>query len=293
MASLRRDPHWRPWRYRRTVEQVAHQLLLVHKQRQMIERSRRTVGAIGIATLSIGLCGCTPGSDSTPIVSATELQEDLTDRLVRQGRAPMSVTCTKDLVGEQGRSARCDVVFSESSSMEVLIETTTVNGEAVQYEVRPKMTKEQTERLVTALTSASSAVCDSGLDSRLATTAHCEVDKNGSVSMRAVVVETVRDLELGITVFPVLLQEQVQDQLRGMLSGSSGERPESVQCARGISGKKDSIVECIATFDDAKKTYVVTVTGVDDENVTLGAEPKYGDGPGAENGVDYCRGCPG
>jgi len=248
---------------------------------------------IGAVLLVIGLCGCTTGDQPPPTVGAEALQKDLTDRLVRDKRPPADVVCPRDLVGVPGRSTRCDVVFDPANSIEAVIETTMVDDGSVHYEVRPRMTKEQTERLVRALTSATAVVCDSGLDDRLATTTRCEVDRNGSKSLRTVSAKRTGDLALDLTVFQFSTKVQVEEQLRQLLVASLGVRPESVKCAGGVLAKKGASVECTAAIGGKKMTYVVRATSVDDNGVVLGAVRKGEDGGGTEDRMDYCRGCPG
>lgn len=57
-------------------------------------------------------------------------------------------------------------MFNAANSIEAVIETTTVDGTSVNYEVRPRMTKEQTERAVGSLTSAIEVVCAGGILAR-------------------------------------------------------------------------------------------------------------------------------
>src|SRR4051812_5036729 len=62
--------------------------------------------------------GCHAGTDQSPIVSKESLQADIADRLAKSGQPPKSVTCLQDLVGELGRTARCDVVVGETNSFQ-------------------------------------------------------------------------------------------------------------------------------------------------------------------------------
>ena len=46
-----------------------------------------------------------------PVVAKADLEKDIADRLTEAGETPQSVTCEEDLVGEVGKTARCEVVL--------------------------------------------------------------------------------------------------------------------------------------------------------------------------------------
>jgi hypothetical protein len=76
----------------------------------------RTLTAVpgAAASLAALVSGCSVaiGGDGKPTVSRDALQTGIADRLTRAGEQPESVTCKEDLVGEVGKTARCDVVMS-------------------------------------------------------------------------------------------------------------------------------------------------------------------------------------
>ncbi|HOB48613.1 MAG TPA: DUF4333 domain-containing protein [Mycobacterium sp.] len=88
--------------------------------------------------LGAGLTGCSGSVEvktgKTPSASAADLQKDLTERLTKAGNAPQSVTCRQDLVGEKGKTATCDVVFSDTNSVEAVLTATSVEGDSINFD---------------------------------------------------------------------------------------------------------------------------------------------------------------
>ena len=84
-------------------------------------------------------------------ITADQLQKDLTDRINQAGMTAKSVTCKDDLVGEVGKTAHCDVSFSDTNNVEVVFTATKVEGTTVSFEITPAMTKEQVEKAVAGL----------------------------------------------------------------------------------------------------------------------------------------------
>ena len=154
--------------------------------------------------LGTGLTACsasvkTETSVSTKAsVSADDLQKDLTDRLTQAGMSAKSVTCKDELVGEVGKTARCDVAFSDTNAIEAVFTATKVDGSSVNFDITPAMTKEQVEKAVAGLSSAPSATCASGLDGTVGETTNCEMMVDGQPATRVVEVANVDSAKLGI-----------------------------------------------------------------------------------------------
>lgn len=229
-----------------------------------------------LAALGPGISGCSVSPGSAPPLAAADLQTQLSESLAASGAKPKSVTCTKDLPGEVGRSVRCEVVFSDTNSVEALVTTTTVDGDNLEYETSPKMTKSQLERRLGGITRAQSVTCDSGLDGIVGDWAQCELIKDGATSGRTVEVAEVNGLILDLDIVDVLPQDQVQDLLLGRLAASSGQVPDSVDCAGDLVGEPDNTLECVVTYGEKPTTYVLTVTGVDGGTVNFSYAIKTG-----------------
>ena len=91
------------------------------------------------------------GIGGKPAVGKDALQTDIADRLAKAGEQPQSVTCKDDLVGEVGKTARCEVVISPTNSFEPVITVTGVDGSTINYEMSPPLSKEQLEKAVSRL----------------------------------------------------------------------------------------------------------------------------------------------
>ena len=231
--------------------------------------------------LGAGLVGCsasvkTESSVSTKAaVSADDLQKDLTDRLNQAGMAAKSVTCQDELVGEIGKTARCDVSFSDTNTIEAVFTATKVDGTSVDFGITPAMTKGQVEKGVAGLASAPSATCASGLDGKVGETTTCDIMIDGQPAKRVVEVAKVDPAKLGIelSVFQLLPKQQVEDVLLQKL-GSDGQPVETVDCVDDVVSKVGSTVECAAVTGNDKTGYVVTVTEAEGNNVNFDYEVK-------------------
>ena len=237
------------------------------------------VAAAGL--LGAGMSGCSAKvetSSETKVeksVSAAELQTNLTERLTGVGSPPQSVTCKSDLVGEVGKTSRCDVVFSDTNSLEAIVTATSVEGSDISYELTPAMTKEQVEKAVADLASAQSAKCEAGLDGTVGTTTNCEVTLDGQASKRIVEVAQVDPAKLGIelSVFMLLPKQQVQEVLMQKLS-SDGTPVETVECVDDVASKVGSVVECVAVTGNEQQGYDVTVVEAEGDTVNFDYKAK-------------------
>ena len=149
------------------------------------------------------------------MVDKDALQTDIAARLAKAGEQPQSVTCKEDLVGEVGRTARCEVVMSPTNSFEPVVTVTGVDGSTIDYEMSPAVSKEQLEKAVSRLVAdaarapVASVSCESGLDGKVGAIAHCEVDAGGVKLRRTVEVNKVEGLMMNFDVVPVLTREEV------------------------------------------------------------------------------------
>ena len=109
------------------------------------------VAAGVIALVCAGVPGC-GGSVSVhtgtahPSWPRLTLQNDITDRLTEAEQTPQSVTCAEDLVGEVGKTTRCEVVLSETNAIEPIVKATKVEGTTVDYEMTPALSQDQLQR---------------------------------------------------------------------------------------------------------------------------------------------------
>jgi len=79
------------------------------------------------------------------------LQTDVAVRSPRAANTAIAWTCTQDLVGEVGKTTRCEVVMSADHSFEPVISVTGVDGSAINFEMAPGGVKEQLEKAVSRL----------------------------------------------------------------------------------------------------------------------------------------------
>jgi hypothetical protein len=163
---------------------------------------RRTV--IGAVMVVAALAGCSAAADVTgaPVVSRQTLQTDVADRLAKAGDPPQSVTCQEDLVGEIGRTARCDVTMSAANGFQPIATVTRVDGTTVHYELTPALSQAQLEKAVAGLVAENvgdrvdSVACESGLAGKVDATVQCDVDAGGTKARRTVRVTDVSGLTM-------------------------------------------------------------------------------------------------
>lgn len=162
-------------------------------------RTRATFVAFAVAAVTG--CGLDVGRDA-PTVDRVALQNDIAKRLAEAGQPPQSVTCQEDLVGEVGRTAHCDVVMSDVNSFAPVVTVTSVDGDRVDYELTPALSRAQLEQAVARLVlekspgPVDSVTCESGLAGTVGAVAYCDVDAAGVRARRAVKVTEVSGLTL-------------------------------------------------------------------------------------------------
>lgn len=165
---------------------------------------RAVVTAFALVMAVLGT-GCGAGGSESPIVSKEALQADLAERLTRAGQPPRTVTCLQDLVGEVGRTARCDVVVDETNSFQPVATVTGVGGTTVNYEMTPALSQAQLERAVARLVvqnggpPVDSVACEAGLEGTVDAIAYCDVDAGGVRARRVVQVTEVSGLTMKFT----------------------------------------------------------------------------------------------
>ena len=124
----------------------------------------------------VSACDASVGIGGKPAVGKEALQTDIAARLANAGQQPQSVTCEHDLVGEVGKTARCEVVMSPTNSFEPVITVTGVDGNTINYEMSPALSKEQLEKEVSRLVAdaahaqVASVSCESGLEGKVGAT---------------------------------------------------------------------------------------------------------------------------
>ena len=248
----------------------------------MVNKSVACLGAVAVAgLLGTGLSGCSAKVETSTSaskqasVSADQLQKDLTDRLDKAGMTTKSVTCKDELVGEVGKTARCDVSFSDTNSLEAVFTATKVDGSTVSFDIAPAMNKEQVEKAVASLSAVASATCASGLDGKVGESTKCETTQDGTTTKRIAEVANVVPEKLGLelSVYTVLPKQKIEEVLLQKLS-SDGKAVETVECVDDVASKVGSTVECVTVTGNDKVGYDVTVTEAEGDNVNLDYKAK-------------------
>jgi hypothetical protein len=159
-----------------------------------------TAVLVTMAVAALAACGTDGGAG--PTVSRQALQSDIANRLAEAGDPTRSVICQQDLVGQVGKTARCDVEMSDANSFQPIVTVTRVNGTTVDYEMTPALSQGQLEKAVAGLIvqnsgdRVDSVACESGLEGRVDAIAHCDVDAGGKKSRRTVRVTEVSGLAM-------------------------------------------------------------------------------------------------
>jgi hypothetical protein len=243
---------------------------------------RTVITAVGAsATVCALASGCHAGvGSSAPAVGREALQTDIADRLVKAGEHPQSVSCKEDLIGQAGRTARCEVVMSETNSFEPVITVTGVDGDTITYAMSPAVSKEQLEKAVTRLVGAAahaqvaSVLCASGLEGKVGVIAHCEVDSGGVKLWRTIEVSSVSGLMMNFDVVPVLTKDEVAASLLDEFERQAGTRPDSAQCSGNLEGRPGNTVDCTVVTGSESTAYTLTVTTVSDGGIKYNYTPR-------------------
>jgi hypothetical protein len=161
-----------------------------------------SAGAVGCAVLS----GCASSVGvGAPTVPQDDLQRDISERLTKGGDKPDSVSCDGPLVGEVGKSTRCDVVMSATNQFQPVVTVTKVEDTTVSYEVHPAMSRKQLQDYISMWDTengmrARSVSCDSGLDGAVGAVAYCDTDAPDGRFRNKVEVSEVDNLMMKLTV---------------------------------------------------------------------------------------------
>ena len=178
---------------------------------RLIVTTSRELGVVALAAavlVGLGISGCstksgdkaatgsTPAS-SAPTMNAADLQKSLAGR-ISTATPPKSVICSADLTGEIGKTDSCEVVVNDTTSVQVNVTVTKVNGANIDYTFTPAMTKEQLEKAFSANVSAQ-VVCDAGLDGTVGSSTTCHVTKDGTTDDTIVSVSKVQGLYMSLS----------------------------------------------------------------------------------------------
>lgn len=238
------------------------------------------VGASAAVWALVSGCDASVGFGGQPAVGKDALQADIAGRLEKAGEKPQSVTCKDDLIGEVGRTARCEVVMSPTNSFEPVITVTSTDGNTINYEMSPALSKEQLEKAVSRLvtdashTPVTSVSCESGLEGKVGSTAHCEVEAGGQRLQRTVEVTSVEGLMMNFDVVPVLTKEEVASSLLDEFEQQSGHRPDRAECAGDLEGRPGNTVDCTVVTGSESARFTLTVTTVSGGSINYSYAPR-------------------
>jgi hypothetical protein len=238
------------------------------------------VGALAAVWALVSGCDASVGVGGKPAVGKEALQTDIANRLDKAGEKPQSVTCRENLIGEVGKTARCEVVMSPTNSFEPVITVTGIDGNTINYEMSPALSKEQLEKAVSRLvadashTPVTSVSCESGLEGKVGSTAHCDVDSGGLTVRRTVEVSSVEGLMMNFDVVPVLTKEEVASSLLAEFEHQSGRRPDSAECAGNLEGRPGTTVDCTVVTGSETASFTLTVTTVSGGSIKYSYAPR-------------------
>jgi Domain of unknown function (DUF4333) len=238
------------------------------------------LGALATGAALVSGCSVPAGTGGKPTVYRGALQTDIADRLTKAGERPESVTCMEDLVGEVGKTARCEVVISETNSFEPVVTVTRVDGTSIDYEMTPALSKEQLEKAVSRLVAdaanvrVDSVACASGLQGNVGAGAACEVDAGGVKLRRTVEVRSVEGLMMNFDVVPMLTKAEVETSLLDELARRGGGRPDFAECSGNLEGKPGNTIGCTIRRGAQTEAFTLTVTTVEGSKINYRYEPK-------------------
>jgi hypothetical protein len=244
-----------------------------HLRRDSLRTLTASLGALATAGALLSGCSVDVGVNAAPTVSKNALQTEIADRLTKAGEKPESVTCKEDLVGEVGKTARCEVVMSAMNSFEPVVTVTGVDGSTIDYEMMPALSKEQLEKAVSRLVTAHSGVhvdsvsCESGLEGKVGRAAYCDVDAGGARLRRTVEVNNVQGLMMNFDVVPVLMKAEIESSLLDELANKVGQRPDSAECSGNLEGKPGNTVDCTIVAGPDTAAFTLTVTTVEGSKI--------------------------
>jgi len=237
-------------------------------------------GALATVWALVSGCDANVGVGGKPAVGKDALQADIASRLEKAGQRPQSVTCKEDLIGEVGKTARCEVVMSPTNSFEPVITVVSTDGDTINYEMSPALSKEQLEKALSRLVADAShapvvsVFCESGLEGKVGSTAHCDVDSGGLTLRRTVEVSSVEGLMMNFDVVPVLTKEEVASSLLDEFEQQSGRRPDRVECTGNLEGKAGNTVDCTVVTGSESAQFTLTVTTISGGSIKYSYAPR-------------------
>ena len=238
------------------------------------------VGALAAVGVLVSGCDANVGLGGKPVVGKDALQADVASRLEKAGEKPESVTCREDLIGEVGATARCEVVMSPTNSFEPVITVSSTEGNTINYEMSPALSKEQLERAVSRLVAdashapVASVSCESGLEGKVGSTAHCDVNSGGLTLRRTVEVSSVEGLMMNFDVVPVLTKDEVANSLLDEFEQQSGRRPDRAECTGNLEGQPGNTVDCTVVTGPDTARFTLTVTTVTGGSIKYSYAPR-------------------
>ena len=170
--------------------------------------SAAVLASAGMLSCALSGCGLNGSGSNVPTVSRKALQEDISQRLADAGEEPQAVTCNQDLIGEIGTAVRCEVVISATNRFEPIVTVTGVDGAAIDYDMKPAVSRPQLEEVVLRLVADAGTVdvtsvsCETGIEGKVGAVAHCDVDAGSARSRRTVEVSGVNGLMMNLQVVP-------------------------------------------------------------------------------------------
>jgi hypothetical protein len=242
---------------------------------EVVVRIPVAAGIGAVALVGAMLSGCS----THLVVSRDALQKDISARMARAGQQPQSVICKDDLIGEVGRTARCEVVLSPANTFEPVITVTGIDGNSVNYDMKPALSKEQLQKFVAGMVEktgveVSSVDCESGLEGDQGADAFCRVNAGGVTSRRMVEVKNVNGLAMSYDLVPMMTEAEIETSLLDRLEQQLGQRPDSATCTDNLEGKTGTSIDCLVVTGPNTRTFTVTVTTVVDSTIDYNYEAK-------------------
>mgnify|MGYP001806551036 CR=1 FL=1 len=246
------------------------------RRTKVLPRFGAALAAAGLAVAA--LSGCSFSASTSVSVPKSDLEKEISQKLEKAEKKPHSVSCKDDLQGEVGKSTRCEVVVDNTSSFDLIVTATKVEGTNVSYDMTPAESKAQLERDVAKILSdpavtVESVSCDGGLDGKPDAQTHCDVTAGGVTAKRTVAVTRVEGLMMYFKVLPVLAQSQVESSLLDQLATQLGSRPDSAACTGELEGKVGNAITCTVVAGEETQDFALTVTKVDGDRIDFDYKP--------------------